>query len=449
MKTPVQFSTFTPLLLAGSMALLAACSSSDDDTDAMQDSATEDPADDSSSGEDPADDDSSGEDPENGDISEVDTLDYAYVFTRGPAFQSGQIERISLTDGNIVDGTYPATTSDHAIDTDGESIYQIGRFSTDTLTKFSAVDTSEIGFEISVLNGAESTTNPQALAFVDSDQAYLTRRSSDSLLIIDPTPEQPLAESVITGEISLADYNLISEDPDAEVPVTPAAMTDAVLVDGKLFVLMENLESFAPNDTGYLAVIDTQTNEEIPTGQGEAPRQGIRLQTGNPTSMHFNEDTGLLYVTGRGNAFGITAFTGDDPYIGGIESIDPTSFETELLVDDGTEAENNGFFTDAVVVSDTLGYVITFDGFNEDFSSINNLRTFNPADGTVSEAIAEFAGQSLTGIDAGPDNHLWVGILSDTPGFMRIDLNTGLVDANMVATTLIPSSVVFVEDVQP
>lgn len=441
MKTPVKISTFSPLLLAGSMALLSACSSSDSDNDSdeMQDSATEDPADDGSP----------GEDPQNGDSSEVGALDYAFVFTRGPAFQSGQIERISLTDGNIVDGTYPATTSDHAIDTDGESVYQIGRFATDTLTKFSAVDTSQINFEISVLDDAESTTNPQALAFVDSDQAYLTRRSSDSLLIIDPTPEQPLAESVITGEISLADYNLISQDPEAEVPVTPAAMTDALVVDGKLFVLMENLESFAPNDTGYLAVIDTLTNEEIPTGRGEAPRQGIQLQTANPTSMQYNEDTGLLYVTGRGNFAGNEAFTGDDPYIGGIESIDPDSFETELLVDDGTEAENNGFFTDAVVVSDTLGYVITLDGFNEDFSSINNLRTFNLADGTVSEPIAEFAGLSLTGIDAGPDNHLWVGIQSDTPGFMRIDLDTGIVDANMVATSLIPSSVVFIEDVQP
>lgn len=441
MKTYSKKTTFTPILLASSMALLTACSSGDNDTDEMPDStASEDPA-----NENPVEDDASDENTQNGGSPDADTLDYAFVFTRGPMFQSGQIERISITDGYTVDGTYPATLSDHAVATDGESVYQIGRFSIDTLTKFSAVDTSIATFDISVLNGAENTTNPQALAFVDSDLAYLTRRGSDSLLIIDPTPDQALAESVITGEISLADYNLISE----EAAVTPPAMTDAVVVDGKLFVLMENLESFAPNEPGYMAVIDTTTNMEIPTDQSESPRQGIPLQTGNPTSLHYNEATGLLYVTGRGNYFGNPAFTGDDPYNGGIESIDPDSFQTELLVDDGTEENNKGYFIDAVVVNSTLGYLITLDGFNDDFSSINNLRTFNPADGSVSEPIAEFSGLSLTGIEAGPDNHLWVGIQSNTPGFMRIDLDTGIVDANSVATNLIPSNVVFVEDVQP
>lgn len=440
MKSPNRTSTLTPLLLTTSILLLSACSSSDDDTDDISDATAI---------QDPTDDGAPDEDPQSDDPSDVAPLDYAYVFTRGPMFQSGQIERISLTDGNIVDGTYPATTSDHAVATDGEGVYQIGRFFTDTLTRFSASDTSIVNFEISVLNGSDGTTNPQALAFADSDQAYLTRRETDTLLIIDPTPEQPTAESIITGEISLADYNLISDDPTSDMPVSPPAMTDAVVVDGKLFVLMENLQASAPNDPGYIAVIDTLTNEEIPTGQGEAPRQGIQLQTGNPTALHYNEETGLLYVTGRGNAFGVSAFTGDDPYIGGIESIDPTSFETDVLVDDGTEADNNGFFVDAVVVNDTLGYVLTLDGFNEDFSSINNLRTFNPTDGTVSDPITELAGQSLTGIEIGPDNHLWIGIQSNTPGFMRINLETGVLDANQVATTLIPSSVVFIEDVLP
>jgi len=200
--------------------------------------------------------------------------------------------------------------------------------------------------------------------------------------------EQPTTETVITSSISLADYTGGSGNaidfPD---------MTDAVIVDDKLFVLLENLEGFAPNRFGYLAVIDTNTNLEIDTGAGEFPRQGIELSIANPTELHYNEDTGLLYVTGRGNAFNNSNFTGDDSYTGGIESIDPTTYATALILDDGTAEANNGFFTDAVVISDTLGYVITLDGFNTDFTSISNLRSFNPSTGEVSEPIDGTAGE--------------------------------------------------------
>ena len=365
---------------------------------------------------------------------------YGYAFTRTPTFSAGEIVRISLTDGNTIDGAYEETLSDFNIATDGEALYQIGRLDIDTLTRYAAIDTSLADFDVSVLGDSMASTNPQSIAFLSEDLAYLTRRSSDSLLIIDPTPEQPTEESVISGEISLAAYNRVidgvTDFPD---------MTDALVVDNKLFVLLENQDGFAPINQGYIAVIDTVLNEEIDTERGVFPLRGIELNTVNPTSMHFNEDTGLIYVTGRGNSFGNPDVPGD-PYTGGIESIDPVTFQPSLLVDDGTAEDNQGFFTDAVVVDETLGYVVTLDGFNADFSAINSLRTFNPMTGEVSDPVAGTEGLSLTNITLAPDDHLWVGIQTDTPGFLRIDIATGIVAEQQVFTDLIPhNNFVFID----
>ena len=307
-----------------------------------------------------------------------------------------------------------------------KTLYQIGRFEIDNLTRFDPINTSTAEYQLSVLGDVEGTSNPQDLAFVDQDLAYLTRRGTDSLLILDPSPEELTSESLITGEISLADYNR-TIDGTLDLP----DMTDAVIVDDELFVLMENLDGFAPVNQGLVAVFDTNTNLEIDTESGQFPLQGIRLQTVNPTGLHYNEETGLLYVTGRGNAF-LNETVPGDPYTGGIESIDPILFQTNLLVDDGTEDDNDGFFADALVISATLGYVITLDGFDENFSAINNLRTFNPITGEVSDPVEGTEGQSLTNLTVGPDNHLWVGIQADVPGFIRIDLATGIPAAENV-----------------
>ena len=467
MKKHTHSSFVTPFLLASSLILVTACSSSNDDSDGtpLVDDAptaenpdtdnpdtdnpdTDNPDTDNPDTDNPDTDNPDADNPDtdnpdtdtpNPPVVDNNTISYGYAFTRGPSFESGQIERISLSDGNVIDGQYPPTSSDHSLDTDGTSVYQIGRFKIDNLTKFSATDTSIVDYQLSVLGDAPETSNPQALAFINDDMAYLTRRSSDKILILDPTPEEATSESLITGEISLASYNRGSGET-LDLP----DMTDAVIVDGKLFVLLENLDGFAPVNSGYLAVIDTQTNTEIATGQSELPLQGIQLQTVNPTALHYNEITGLLYVTGRGNAFRNESVPGD-PYTGGIESIDPSTYQTSLLIDDGTEAENKGFFTNAVVISDTKGYAITFDGFNEDFTSISNLRRFNPSTGELSEPVSGTEGQDLTTLTLGPDNHLWVGIQTTSPGFIRVNIDTGEPASENIATNQIPADLIFIE----
>ena len=366
---------------------------------------------------------------------ETRTVDYGFAFTRTPDFTSGQIERISLTDGNIVNGTYPSTESNYVLASNGNDLFQLGRFNIDTLTSYSPTDTSAVNYQVLLRADEAETTSAAGIAFVDEDLAYVTQRSSDKILIIDPTPEQPTRESVILGEISIAEYNLGPDDaldyPD---------MTDAVVVDNKLFVLLENLTGFTPVNRAYIVVIDTVTGLEIPTGMGQFPLDGIELQSVNPGSLQYNEESGQLYVIGRGYYYADDAVT-TETYTGGVESIDPVTYQSNLLIDDGTTDNNNGYFFEGVVVNENLGYLISLEGEN---NTVNNLRSFNPSTGELSDPIPGTEGQSLTTLAVGPDNHLWVGIQSDTPGYMRINLESGEVVSERVATTLIPSDTVFI-----
>lgn len=414
--------TSRTVLLAASLLALSACSSNDNDNDTEID--TTDPED-------------ITESPSvNPPLGSPEEGQFAFFASRSSDFGSGRVERISLDD-NIVSGSYPATLSDITVDTDGENVYEIGRFNLDSVTRYDPVDTSIVDYQISVVEDDGLTTNPQSLVFIDETKGYLTRRSSNDLLIIDPNPETDA--DFIISEIDLGAYD--TDFPD---------MTDMIIVDDRLFVLMENLTrlesgSQIPERRGFIAVFDTRTDIEIETNQSPGNLRGIELLVTNPTALQFNEETGEIYVVGRGNFFESPDIT-TDFHSGGIEVIDPTTFEHSLLLDDGTDDDNEGFFVDAVVINPNLGYLLTYAGFDlNTFQSITTLRTFNPTTGVLLDTLFEgLQDVDITVLAEGPDNHLWVGINDATPGFIRIDLATGEIASERVATSLIPIELVFV-----
>jgi len=407
MKT--QFSRNTLLktvVLSASLITLSACSSSDDNPQA----------------------DPSTQNPGGPIIGMPDNMtQLAFALTRAPDFGSGRIDRLSITDGNIVTGSYPAGLSDNAIVTDGKGIYQIGRFNIDSVTRFDPLDTSTVDYQISVIGSNTNSTNPQDLVFVDDNKAYLTRRDSSSVLIVDPTPESN--DSFTMGEIDLSAYDV--DFPDA---------TDALIIDDKLFVLMERLNgiTYTNDNVGYVAVFDTRTDTEIDTFQGQNGLKGIALSVTNPTALQYNDATKSVYVVGRGNFFENPAVTADF-YSGGIEVIDPTTYVHSLLIDDGSNGSNQGFFIDAEVITPELGYLHTNQGFGD-----STLRTFNPTTGELTQnPVAGLENVDITTLALGPNNNLWVGINDATPGFVLIDVTTGEIAPERVATELVPDDIVF------
>ena len=412
MKTPSPRRPRPPLdrsatraLLVASLAALAACGSDDDD-DNDADLA--------------------------GPAGSGDGDGLAFVASRAPDFGSGRTDRLAIGEAVVtVDGSYPATVSDITVATDGEFVYEIAGFGTDTITKYDPDDTSGAIWQFSV-NGDEVESNPYDIAFDGAGRGFVPRYGSPTLWIVDPSVDASNEAGFRTGELDLSAY-------DEDEPNVSAAL----VVGDRLFVLMERLTGFLPfaDKPGYVAVFELAgdgTVTEIDTGRGADGLFGIELRTVNPTALQYVEATDTLYVLGRGNFFESAEVPGD-PYTGGLEAIDAQTYESALAIDDGTAEDNRGFFVDALVVSPTKGYLIAQAGFLD-----NALLAFDPGTGELAEApVAGLDGLELTSLEEAPDGRVWVGLGGDAPGYAILDPLDDSVDAVRVATELVPIDAAF------
>lgn len=366
------------------------------------------------------------------------TTTYAYAATA--SFPTGQIERIAVDNGYIVDGTYPATQSDIRAKTDGVTIYQLGRFQIDSLTKFDTIDTSAVEYQYS-LNGTETSSNPHDVVFIDENKAYVVRYGSPIIWIINPSATTE--EEFKIGEIDISAY-----DPDpSDEDLSPNAES-AVAIDGKLYVLMQRLSGFSPVETSYVAVFDIATDTEINTQMSSEGLNGIPLNSLNATNIRFNETTGEIYVTGRGNIFVDLNMLPGDPYSGGLFAIDKDTYTVSQLLDDGdaNSNEGRGFIQRTLVVSDTKGYVSLYTGFDPDtFASFTSVRTFNPSTGEYGEAVQALVGEEVADLTQGSDGNVWVGVNGDTPGYRLLNSTDDSLQEPFVATSLNPLNVVFID----
>ena len=229
------------------------------------------------------------------------------------------------------------------------------------------------------------------------------------------------------------------------IPIRPEP-TAATIVGNKLFILMERLTGFDPDKSGYVAVFDTLTDEEIDTGKGSNGLKGIKLSTINPTNLQYDKQTNMLYITGRGNLFVEFNSLPGDPYQGGVEAINSDSYEPTMLIDDGTMDNNQGFFSDAIVVTDQRGYIITYSGSDPvTFAPINELRSFNPVTGVLdANPIAAVTGLEVANLSMGPEGNVWIGVRGDTPGFVIVNPVDNSVVKQLVPTQFNPLNVVFI-----
>ena len=376
----------------------------------------------------------------------LDGTRYAFVSGSTPVtFDAGQIERFELrtATGDTEDaelalevvstGTTVATGSDIRVATDERDLYQIGRFQIDSLTRYAPDDLDAPIWQYSV-NGTETAANPYEVVFASETKAYVIRYGSPLVWIVDPSSSTEANFKI--GEIDLSAYDTVDGVPNA---------SDAILVNGRLFVLLQRLDEFAPVRDGYVAVIDTATDTEVDTGMGSDGLFGIALESSNPATLSYVEENEEIYVVGRGNIFGNADVAGD-PYDGGVEVIDPVSFERDLLLDDGTAEDNDGFVADALVVSPDKGYVLYYTEFG-----VTTLRTFNPMTGLPAEdAVAGLENRDISVLAQDPDGRLWVGLSvgadgTESPGFTVLDPRDDSVLIERVATEFNPNDIVFVD----
>ncbi len=322
---------------------------------------------------------------------------YAVVSCSAPDFGSGAHALVDVEKPRAVQENLLPTISDIKMAARGGYFYRIARYNGDSVTKFAASAPATPIWQYSTMDDADAgaTSNPQSLIFASDSKAYIPRFESTRMWIVDPSTSTEAGFK--TGEIDLSAYADADGAPE---------MTLGVVVDGKLFLLLQRLDkddNFAPQ-TAYLVVINTATNQEIDTeSEGSGDLKGIPLPVKNPWNIVYKD--GKIYLNGVGSYASSWAGTPAD-YSGGIVSVDPSTYAVEMLVDDGDDTEHPyGNISGVTVVSASKGYFISYADWGD-----NALYSFNPTTGAVAEnPIAAFSGKdniSALGVDA--SGMLWV-----------------------------------------
>ncbi|MCB1755604.1 MAG: hypothetical protein KDJ38_08775 [Gammaproteobacteria bacterium] len=358
----------------------------------------------------------------------------AIVATVAADYTSGAHASIQTGTPITVTENLAPTISDITVAAHGDYFYRIERFNSDNVTKFSFDAPATPIWQFSTLDaGEEGSGNPQGMIFLNDNKAYIPRYGKNTLWIVNPSATSQ--EEFKIGEIDLSAY-----DSNGDI----VEMSPAAIVGDKLFIAMQRLDpGYVPGDA-YVAVIDTNTDTEINTGNN-ADFMGILLPLKNPTSIEADE-TGMLYVQSPGKY----GFGGEpNEYSGGIATIDPDTFETALLVDDG-DADNHPFgqITGVEIVSSGKGYLIAQHGFGD-----SALHAFNPLTGVVDEqALSGLSGVNISGLAADSNERLWVGTGAsdtDSAAIRLIDSTSdSLIDAP-IELSLNPITIVFDSTLAP
>lgn len=320
-------------------------------------------------------------------------------------YTSSAVTVLDALSGNLQKrnfNTYPI--SDVTIDVYGRHVYPIGRFFADFVEKRDVdnLGVNLFGRSVSTLDSDETDSlNPHALIFASSSQALLTRYGSGIQWIVNPSS---------AGSFKVAEVDLSAYDSD-----TVPEFSQGVFTENKYFVAAQRLTSFLPSDNAYLAVIDTDGNE-VDTGMAAAGSNllGIELPTRNPGKVLVHEASGNILVQCVGQ-YGASWNGSNRVFNGGIVSVDPTTYEATILVDDDGGADEStdvltgggsygGLISDVALVSASKGYLVTYSGWQS-----NGLRSFNPVTGVVGDVIEGFDGVNISAIAADSAGQLFVG----------------------------------------
>ncbi|OED40202.1 hypothetical protein AB833_12290 [Chromatiales bacterium (ex Bugula neritina AB1)] len=346
----------------------------------------------------------------------------AVVATRAFDFSAGAVSLVTTTSPFSGVTGVNASGSDIRVRSFGDNYYVLEGFGTSTLTRYSVSSPDQVALQVSTNTAnSDEDSNPHDLVFVNDEKAYLLRYGSGEIWVVNPTATDEAGFFLNTIDLSGYDADGVPE------------MHRGAIVDGRLYVLMQRLDQFAPSQSAYVAVIDTATDTEVNTGTG-GQFLGIELPVRNPVELSVDPATSDIAIA----AVGRFAFEGanEAEFTGGVVVVDTNDFSTNLLIDDN---ETLGQFTNVAVLSATSAYVVNFSS-----NSDNSLLSMNPNNGELGETVAGLSDVDIDGMAIGPNGNLWVGVSDQVnPRLVVIDpaSNTALAELPLVNN---PQNIVFV-----
>ena len=270
-------------------------------------------------------------------------------------------------------------------------------------------------------------TNPQDIAVVSADKAYVSRLADDELLIINPATLE---------EIGTVDLSSLTKNGDGDGVPDPFRM---LVHEGLVYLILQHLDfsvgfplpKVAP---GEVVVIDPATDVIAAV---------IELNGTNPFSdMQYSPDLDRILVSVIGEFATSAPGGGQD---GGIVAINPNP--ATRVVDAGfviDEATIGGDITNFSVVSATLGFaIVADDAFN------TSLVSFNPSTGQrLSTLVEPPSAGFLSHLAINNAGELYLAINDqESPGIRIFDTapETEMTSEPLRVGELPPSWIVFIE----
>jgi DNA-binding beta-propeller fold protein YncE len=293
-------------------------------------------------------------------------------------------------------------------------LYVVNREGQDNILVLDGDDLSTPLTQFSVGNG----TNPQDIVFTTATRAYVSRRASTHLLIVNPT----------TGD-SLGSVDLSFAADDDGLP----EMKFLTQYGNRLYVTCQRLDRnafSAPTDRSEVVVVDLVTDTVVDVDSSQEGVQGIILQAKNPFGGQVRI-ADRLYISCVGDFNDLTD--------GGIEVVNLKTNSTEgIQLGEGELGGNVGALA---MVSQNVGFVVVSDA-----TFANVLKTFDLSTDGLPTTITGVSGGYIAsmGIASG---RLYVsdqGTFGDpNAGLMVFDVNTHALLMGPVSTGLPPTHITF------
>jgi hypothetical protein len=300
-------------------------------------------------------------------------------------------------------------------------LYVVNRFGYDNVQVIDPAQGYATVTQFSVGNG----TNPQDIAFVSPEKAYVSRLGSPDLLVVNP------ATGATLDAISLAAWADGDGIPEA------SRMT---LVGHLLLVALQRMMNFVPTDTSLVVAIDTRADTVFDADPFADGKQALRLVGTNPTTVFAAlpwsgpepEVRLLLGCTGHWGALD-----------GGIEEIVvPTGGSPAAIRSLGfaiTEESLGGDVLDVVAHEHDHSYALI-----SDLAYNTSLVAWDPASGTSPTTVYAPGGYSLSDAGLNDRGELYVCNSSFTaPGLHVFRVGSDTLLAGPLATGLPPVQIVF------
>jgi len=247
-----------------------------------------------------------------------------------------------------------------------------------------AIDIVDPGENWRIINeySTGAGSNPQDIAVVSRDRAYVALYEESFLLIVNPV------NGSVTDSVDLSRY----ADDDG-IPETSWLS----FRDGVLYALLQRLDreaGFRPSDYSLLLVLDADTGKV---------EKSMKLACANPfPKLRYSKALQSFVIIESG----IFSTMVDEADVDGcIEFFDPgaSALSGPVVMAD----ELGGDIVDAVVSSETKAYAII--GKRRGSSSETHLVSFNPSTGKKTGTIVASEGWDYASIELSPDgSQLWM-----------------------------------------